>query len=193
MFLPWTGRIFGMQSLFIWFMSPFALTKSLTSLARCSCVFISDTSESLWLNRDHSAAPTCGMLLPPSIPCGNQQCVKMDCVSLPPLLAFKHLFYFFKVFQRYISPCFFGMSFLLPEGRVKGSELEWQSGLGMWGAGNSKNTVGRDSWSPLVLQWWSCRRWGSKLIHVPPQKWREDALKRSFSILCEILWLEAAR
>lgn len=68
---------------------------------------------------------------------------------LPPLLAFKHLFYFLKVFQRYISPCFFGMSFLLPEGRVKGSKLEWQTGLGMWGAGNSKKHSGERLLEPF--------------------------------------------
>lgn len=138
-------------------MSSYALTKSLTSLARCSCVFISDTCESLLLNRDHSAAPTCGMLLPPSVPCGSQQRVKMDCVCLLlPLPAFKHLF-FFKVFQRYISPCFFGMSFLLPEGRVKGLKplpsCSWSGKLGRacGDQGTATKTVGRDPWSPLPV------------------------------------------
>lgn len=145
-----------MQSLLIEFMSSYALTKSLTSLALCSCVFISDTCESLSLNRDHSAAPACGMLLPASIPCRNQQCVKMDCVCffLYPLL---NTFFFLKYSKDLFSSCFFGMSFLLPEGRVKGSKplpsCSWSGKLARacGDKGTATKRVGRDPWSPLPV------------------------------------------
>lgn len=138
-------------------MSSYALTKSLTSLARCSCVFISDTCESLSLNRDHSAAPTCGMLLPPSIPCEASSVWRWTVSVSYFLYLLLNTFYFFKVFQRYISPCFFGMSFLLPEGRVKGSKplpsCSWSGKLGRacGDQGTATKTVGRDPWSPLPV------------------------------------------
>lgn len=159
MFLPWSGRIFGMQSLLIEFMSSYALTKSLTSLALCSCVFISDTCESLSLNRDHSAAPACGMLLPASIPCRNQQCVKMDCVCffLYPLL---NTFFFFKVFQRSVFLLLLWDELPAAGGTREGIEaasqlqLEWQTGSGMWGQGNSNKESGEGPLEPFTC--WCC-------------------------------------
>lgn len=133
-----------------------ALTKPLTSLARCSCVFISDTCESLWLNRDHSAAPTCGMLLPPSIPFGNQHRVKMDCVSYFLYLLLNTFFFFLSIPK---------ISFLLllwdelpaARGIVKGLKpvpsCSW-SGKWGWACGDqgiATKTVGRDPWSPLPV------------------------------------------
>lgn len=55
-------------------------------------------------------------------------------------------------------------------------------GLGMWGPGNSNKDSGKGSLEPFTCC--SCRRWGNKLINIPPRS--EDAFKRSFPTLCEI-------
>lgn len=142
-------------------MSPYALTKSLTSLARCSCVFISDTCESLWLNRDHSAAPTCGMLLPPSIPCGNQQRVKMDCVSyFLYLLLNTFFFFFFLSIPKIFFPLLLWDELTAAGGMREGIkatsqlQLEWQTGSGMWGPENSNKDSGEGPLEPFTC--WSC-------------------------------------
>lgn len=171
-------------------MSSYALTKSLTSLARCSCVFISDTCESLSLNRDHSAAPTCGMLLPPSIPCGNQQRVKMDCVCLLlPLPAFKHLFFFLKYSKDIFPPASLGWaSWCRRDAWRDRSHFPAAAGVANWVGHVGTREQQQRQWGGtlgalylLVLQCWSCRRWGSKLIHVPPQK---RCVKPKLSPLC---------
>lgn len=94
------------------------------------------------------------MLLPPSIPCGHQQRVKMDCLSYFLYLLLNTFFFFFLSIPKICFPLLLWDE--LPaaggtRGGIKGTsqlQLGWQTGLGMWGPGNSNKHSGE---GPLEL------------------------------------------